>query len=334
MNDPIIGQANYSPVAEPQAQPAVRHDAPEISVILPVYDEREVIRDSIIRLIRYLESLGRTFEVIAVNDGSKDGTDTVLHDLCYEFPVHLRLINHPYNKGNGAAVKTGIRSSRGWVIACMDADGQHDPCDLGRMLSYMDEYDLVIGTRARNYQGKWYRNLANKIYNGLASWLTQFRIEDLTSGYRLFRASVVKKYVSLFPSRFSYPATSTLVFLKGGYSIKFVPINIKPRQGGSSKIRLFHDGGRFLIIIFKIVLLFEPLRLFLPIALIAFLLAGASMLYDTWTLQTLHIPNSSVLLFVMGLFVLLLGFLSEQITSIQVSLRDAVDQRDLDESEF
>jgi len=296
-----------------------------LTIIIPVYNECDTVRPVIMQLIQVLKKAELVFEIIAVNDYSTDGTREIIENLHSEFPPLVRIINHPYNKGNGAAVKTGIRAARGGIIACLDADGQHDPGDLVKMLPFMDDYDLVVGARTETYEGEWHRNFANRFYNALASWLTGFAIKDLTSGYRLFRASIIKKVAPLLPARFSYPTTSTLIFLKGGYNLKYVPIHVRPRQAGISKIRIIRDGWRFFTIIFKIILIYEPLRLFLPMAGLSFLLAFFSAGYSTWVLHSLRIPNSSVVLFVMGVLVLLLGFISEQITSVQLLLRDDAD---------
>jgi len=234
----------------------------------------------------------------------------------------LRLIRHPYNKGNGAAIKSGIRAARGAVIACLDADGQHDPADLVRLLPCAGEYDLVVGARTGANRGTFPRTLANRFFNALASWLTQFPIEDLTSGYRVFRASVVKRFVHLFPARFSYPATSTLAFIKGGYSVTYVPIEVRARRTGQSKIRLVADGWRFVVLIVKIVVIFEPLRVFLPAAGGLFALGVASSAYSTWVLGRPHIPNSGVLLFLVSILVVLLGLVAEEIAALQVSMRE------------
>lgn len=298
------------------------HHAPDLSVVLPVYNERDTVRPVISRLLQVLEAAGTAFEVIAVNDCSTDGTRDILESLRCERPAALRLIDHPYNKGNGAAIKSGIRAARGRVIACMDADGQHDPDDLVRMLPWVGEYDLVVGARTQGYEGGRIRNPANRFINGLASWLTGFAIKDLTSGYRLFKASMAKRMAPLLPARFSYPTTSTLIVLKGGYNLKYVPLHVRPRQAGTSKIRLIRDGWRLLNIIFKIVLLYEPLRLFVPLAGALFLLALMSAGYSTWALRRLHIPNSSVVLVVMGALVFLLGFVAEQIASVRPLLRN------------
>jgi len=294
----------------------------KMSVILPIHNERDTIRNLIILIVQVLKEAEIHFEIIAVDDGSTDGSSEVLQGLHKELSDILCVITHPYNKGNGAAIKTGIRAARGEIVACMDGDGQHDPQDLIRMLPLTNQYDLVIGTRTQTYQGIWYRGFANKLYNILASWLAEFPIEDLTSGYRLFRTSVVRKYAEFFPARYSYPTTSTLVVLKGGYSVKFIPINVRPRQSGVSKINIITDGWRFIVIILKIIVFVEPLRVFLPVSVSSFFLAILSAAYATWVTQSLRIPNSSVVLFVLGVVVLLLGLVSEQLTAILISLRD------------
>lgn len=304
------------------AAPAGSSQGLALSVVLPAYQERDGIHDVVARLVEILNQSGVGYEVIVVDDGSTDGTREVLDRTANAFPDRVRVIRHPYNKGNGAAVRTGIRAATGEVIACMDADGQHDPADLVRLLPFAAEYELVVGARTEQYRGPRHRTLANRLYNALASWLTRFRIEDLTSGFRLFRASVVRQYVHLFPARFSYPTTSTLAFIKGGYSVKYVPIAARARQAGRSKIRLVGDGWRFVVLIFKLIVIFEPLRVFLPAAIVFFALGLASSAYDIMILGRLHIPNSAVLLFVVSVLVVLLGLVAEEIAALQVSIHE------------
>lgn len=295
---------------------------PLLSVVLPVFEEPDTVAAVITKVVKIMTANHQDFEIIAVDDGSRGNTPDVLRKLQLEYSPVLRVISHPYNKGNGAAIRSGIHVARGEVIACLDADGQHEPEDIIKLLPLMKDYDLVVGARTETYQGSHHRNIANWFYNTLSSWLADFPIEDLTSGFRLFRASVVKKYVALFPARFSYTTTSTLVFLKGGYNVKFAPIHVKQRQEGKSKIRVLRDGWRFIMIIVKIVVLYEPLRIFLPVALMSFLLGALLTLINTACFtRGFYISNSSVVLFVLGIVVLLLGLLSEQITAVQVSLR-------------
>ena len=290
------------------------------TVVLPVYNEEKVIASTIHSIISLFTQEAMDCEIVAVDDGSGDDSPTVLKALEEEYPGVLKVVRHPYNKGNGATIKTGIKNATGDVIICMDSDGQHDPQDIIRMLPYLDEYDLIVGARPFKTDGVWYRNLANKFYNGLASQLTDFKIEDLTSGFRIFKADVVKKFYHLFPQRFSYPTTSTLAILKGGYNIKYVPINIQPRKAGSSKIKLFRDGFRFTTIIFKIILLFEPMRVFMPVTIISFLLGLVSMIISIIQSARLYIPNSSVILFVLSVIAFLMGVLAEHTTAIQMAI--------------
>ena len=294
-----------------------------LSIILPIHDEQSEIRAFVDRLIYCLKELKVTYEVIAVDDGSKDGTREILQQIAKNNPNDFRLIIHPYNKGNGAAIKSGIRAARGEVIACMDADGQHQPEDLMTLFPYMAEYDLVVGARQISYSGSWHRNIANNFYNAFASWLTNFPVKDLTSGYRLFRATVVRNYVHIFPARFSYPTTSTLLFLKGGYNVCYVPIDAKPRASGKSKINPLIDGWRFIIIILRIIFLYEPLRLFLPLSVLFFLIAILLTILGSLQTGFFRLTNTSVLLFVLSVLVFLIGLVSEQIATIQISVQDS-----------
>ncbi len=290
------------------------------SIIIPIYNEEHIIPMTLGNIIQVLNSDELEWEVIAIDDGSTDKSPAILKDMEQRYPEQLKVITHPYNKGNGATIKTGIKHAEGDIIICMDIDGQHDPHDIQKMLPYLMDYDLVVGMRPFKQDGTWYRNLANKFFNKLASTLTGFKIKDLTSGFRIFRADVVKKFYHLFPQRFSYPATSTLALLKGGYNIKYVPINIHRRQAGASKVRLFRDGFKFITIIFKIIVLFEPMKVFLPVSLLSFLLALVAMIISILQLGRLYIPNSSVILFVLGILALLLGILAEHLTAIQMAI--------------
>lgn len=297
----------------------------KLSVVVPVYQEQDVIPNLIPQLVQVLNQMGIRYEIMVVDDGSRDGTTTALQDLQSQHNDILQLLIHPYNKGLGAALKTGMRATSGEIIAWLDGDGQHDPKELARMYPYMSKYDLVVGVRTQDYKGSLYRNLANRFYNKFASWLADFEIEDLTSGYRLFRASVIKPYLHMLPSRFSSSATSTLALIKGGYSIKYVPVNFEKRQGGASKIKVFQDGWRFLLIILKIAVIFEPLRVFSPIAILSLIFAVLSTMLSMWMESRLIIPNSAVLLFFLSVLVFLLGLIAEQIAVLQISTTDAAE---------
>ena len=253
-------------------------------------------------------------EVLVVNDGSTDDTAAVAQ------AAGARVLHHPYSKGNGAAIKTGARAASGEVIVFMDADGQHDPADIARLLQMLEQgYDMVVGARQKGSQASIGRGLANGFYNRLASWMTGHKVEDLTSGFRAVRADKFREFLYLLPNGFSYPTTSTMAFFRAGYAVAYVPIHAAKRIG-KSHIRLLHDGARFLLIIFKIGTLFSPLKIFAPVALLMFLLASG---WYGWTwVHEGRFTNMSTLLYTGSVVIFLMGLISEQITALMYKDKD------------
>lgn len=244
-----------------------------------------------------------------VNDGSTDHTA----DKARRAGAHV--IDHPYNIGNGAAVKTGIRKASGDIVILMDGDGQHDPRDIAELLKYAHSYDLVVGARDRHGQASIARRLANWCFNRLASYVAQFEIQDLTSGFRIFHRKDVLKYLYLFPNTFSYPTTSTLAYIRSGLTIKYVPIQVKKRIGDKSKIHILKDGFRFVMIILRIATICSPLRIFLPMSLIFWLLGAGYYLY---TYLAFHrFTTMSMLLFSVSVMIFLMGLISDQIAQMR-----------------
>jgi glycosyltransferase involved in cell wall biosynthesis len=279
-------------------------DPSSVSVVIPAYNESTSIAD----VVGGLRSHAAWREIIVVDDGSTDGTGD------RAAVAGATVVRHPYNKGNGASVKTGIRRAAGEYVLIVDADGQHPPQDAVRLVSRLGEYDLVIGARSVETQATEARRVGNHALNRLASYLTGRDIPDLTSGFRGATASGLREFLHLLPNGFSTPTTTTLAFIKAGYNVAFEPVHAKQRAGASN-IRLARDGAKFLIIIFKIVTLFSPLRIFLPISAAAFLLGAA---YAGWTIVTQsHVTNSSVLLILFAVVVLLVGLVSEQIAALR-----------------
>jgi glycosyltransferase involved in cell wall biosynthesis len=230
------------------------------------------------------------------------------------------VVHHPYSKGNGAAIKTGARAASGEIIVFMDADGQHDPADITRLLEVLEQgHDMVVGARQKGSQASLGRGLANGFYNKLASWMTGHRVEDLTSGFRAVRADKFREFLYLLPNGFSYPTTSTMAFFRAGYSVAYVPIHAAQRIG-KSHIRLLRDGTRFLLIIFKIGTLFSPVKIFAPVALAMFLLASGWYGYTLYSFG--RFTNMSALLYSGAVMVFLMGLISEQITALMYKGRD------------
>lgn len=274
------------------------------SIILPAKNEA-------VNLPPLLARLRERFpvaEIIVVDDGSTDATAQIAQDH------GARVVRHPYSMGNGAAIKTGARHATGDVLVFMDADGQHDPADIERLLAKMAEgYEMVVGARQADTHASFGRRLANHSYNRLASWMTGYHIEDLTSGFRAARARHFRKFIYLLPNGFSYPTTSTMAFFRSGFPVAYIPIRAGQR-GGKSHIRLLQDGSRFLLIILKIGALFSPMRFFLPLSLV-FLLIGTG--YYGYTYLTMHrFTNMSAVLLIYSLSLFLIGLISEQISAL------------------
>ncbi len=273
-----------------------------LSIILPSKNEAA----SLVRLLPRLSAAQPLAEVIVSDDGSNDNTRA----LCATHGV--KCLSVPYSMGNGAGIKRGARAAKGDILVFMDADGQHDPADITRLLAKLEEgYDMVVGARDWSSQAGIGRGLANAFYNWLASKITGHHIDDLTSGFRAARANRFREFVHLLPNGFSYPTTSTMAFFRSAYPVAYIPIKAAKRIG-KSHIKPIRDGVRFLLIIFKIATLYAPLKLFAPTSAVFFLFGLA---YYIYTFITQHrFTNMSMLLFAAAVIIFLIGLISEQIT--------------------
>ena len=282
-----------------------------LSIIIPAKNEGAALG----LLLGNLRGRYKDAEIIVVDDGSSDQTSDVVT------AAGCRVVRHPYSKGNGAAIKTGARHASGQVLVFMDGDAQHRPEDIPRLLARLDEgYDMVVGARvSRKSQAGLHRAAANGFYNRFASWMSGHEVMDLTSGFRVVKASLFKRFLYLLPNGFSYPTTITMSFFRSGYSVAYEPIEVDKRIG-KSHIRLWRDGVRFLLIIFKIGTLFSPLKLFLPISM-AFFLTGSGYYLYTY-LTSGRFTNMSALLFITSVLVFLIGLVSEQITALMYRDRE------------
>jgi glycosyltransferase involved in cell wall biosynthesis len=274
-----------------------------VSVVIPAYNEEEAIG----ALVADVRRAGAWREVLVVDDASTDRTAERAE------AAGARVLRHPYNKGNGAAVKTGVREAQAEVVLLMDGDGQHDPVDIPRIVAPVGVHDMVVGARSAADQAP-VRALGNAVFNRLASWLTGRPIADLTSGFRAARRDRMLEVLPLLPNGFSYPTTSCLAFLKAGHNVTFVSVKARPGTG-RSKIRVARDGVRFLLIILKIVTLYSPLKVFFPLSAAALLLGIA---YGVWNVVRFgKIPMGSALLIQLAVVVFLFGLISEQIAAGQ-----------------
>jgi glycosyltransferase involved in cell wall biosynthesis len=273
--------------------------------VVPAKNEAQ----SLVILLPRLRALYPDAELIVVDDGSIDETASISRSK------GAHVLSHPYSMGNGAAIKSGARYAHGNMIVFLDADGQHDPDDIPKLLAKLQEgYDMVVGSRLFSTQAGAYRAFGNVIYNRLASWMTGHQINDLTSGFRAVRARNFRRFLYLLPNGFSYPTTSTMAFFRSGYPVAYVPIRAGRRDGTSSKIRPIRDGVRFFVIIMKIGALFSPMRLFLPVSFFFF---AVGVLYYSYTYFTSgRLTIMSALLFIASMLTFLIGIVSEQVSSL------------------
>ena len=281
-----------------------------VSIIIPAYNEAQTIGD----LVTEISNLYPDFEIIVVNDGSTDDTAAVAE------AAGAIVYNHPYNIGNGAAVKSGIRIATGDVFVFMDGDGQHDPKDIAKLLEYFPEFDMVVGARLKGHQASWGRALANRVYNWFASYVVNFRVQDLTSGFRAVKSDIARNYLYLLPNTYSYPSTITLCVLRTGRSVRYVPVNAKRRKEGKSKIKIFPDGIRFFLIITRICTLYSPFRVFLPVSFVTFCVGLGYYLYTLFALG--RFTNMSALLFTTSVIIFMIGLVSEQISQMRFDRRE------------
>ena len=275
-----------------------------VTILLPAYNEELAISAT----IQKIKELHPDFEVLVVDDGSTDNTMQAAMD------AGANVWPHPYNIGNGAAIKTGLRCAQGDWVVMMDADGQHKPEDIIELLEHRNDFDMVVGARSRDSETSFHRDAANKLYNWFASYVTKFNVEDLTSGFRLMKTDVARQYIYLLPNTFSYPSTLTMAYLRSGRSVKYIPIKTLTRKG-KSKIKLLSDGVRFFLIISKVATLFSPLRVFLPISI--FLFCTGFFYYAYTFLTAARFSNMSALLFSSSLIIFMMGLISEQISQMR-----------------
>lgn len=277
-------------------------DYKKVSIVIPAKNEAPNLERLLPQLVRQCDGA----EIILVSDGSTDNT------LEIGRANGVKVINHPYSKGNGASIKSGARAASRELIVFMDGDGQHKPSDIPRLLTRLLEgFDLVVGARSAKSQASMARGWANSIYNHLSSWIAGHPIKDLTSGFRCVRAKKFRQFLYMLPNGFSYPTTITMAFFRAGYSVAYIPIETEQRLG-KSHINLVKDGLRFLLIIFKIGTLYSPMRIFLPVAS-AHLILGLSYYAYTY-LTSARFTNMSALLLSTAMIIFMIGLVSEQVT--------------------
>lgn len=281
----------------------------DLTLVIPAYNEEAGIGNALEALLPVCASRG--WQVIVVNDGSKDSTAAKVNALLPH--PNLTLITHKLNRGYGAALKTGIRHAQTEFVATMDSDGQHRIEDLTALADHMQNYDLLIGKRADRFHSPLWRMPGKWFLQRMSVYLMRRPIPDLNSGMRFFRRDVLLRYLHLFPDGFSFSTTSTLVFMNRGYVVDFMPIKVNKRVGKST-VKL-STGFDTILLILRLATLLDPLRLFLPIS---FLLIGISL---AWTIPFLVLQEGysvgALLLLMTGILIFIMALLSDQIAALR-----------------
>lgn len=291
--------------------PEQKKKKPRISIIIPAFNEGDRIGEIIQKIRTVVKILDKHHEIIVVDDGSNDSTAK------HAQASGVRVIQHPYNIGNGAAVKTGIRYAHGNILVMMDGDGQHNPEDIPRLVNRIGAYDMVVGSRNRDSDTAAHRDIANKVFNTLATYISGQKIEDLTSGFRAIKAPIARQFLYLLPNKFSYPSTITLSIVRAGYRLGYESIRFAGRSKNSkSKIKPLQDGLRFLMIILKIAVFYAPLKIFAPLSLFIFLLGIGYGLFRIFIFQAPY-GQTSALLISTAVLTFLVGLVSEQIAQLR-----------------
>jgi len=283
-----------------------------VTIVIPAFNEEKTIGD----VVRGAFANVSNAKVLVIDDGSTDDTSKEA------ISAGAEVIRHPINKGNGACLKTALRSTQGGVIAVIDADGQHDPKELPDMIEKLGDYDLVVGSRNFSRQeGSPLRNLGNLILRRLASFLAERDIPDLTSGFRAFRHDIAIKFLHLYPNGYSFPSTSTLSFITSGYNVAFVPISVSGRPTDTiSKLRPFRDGFRFIMFILRIITMTNPNKIFFPAGLVMILFGICLTIRNLIMFQ--QFSGGVVLFLAGGINIIFFGLILDQFASLRLQERD------------
>jgi glycosyltransferase involved in cell wall biosynthesis len=284
---------------------------PEISIIIPVYNEASGIEATLDELLFFAKD--KNWEIIIVNDGSTDGTNEFLKE-----PAKYKVINHPYNKGYGASLKTGIKNAAAEIVVFFDGDGQHNPEDIPKLLEKLPNSDMVVGMRTKSPGQDWIRKPGKWILGKVANILSDHKIPDLNSGLRAIRKSIIERMLDIFPDGFSFSTTSTIAFFKLGYNVVYVPITVRPRTGKST-VRQVKHGPQVLLLILRLISLFSPLRIFLNVSAIFFMI-GFIYQIEEIIRRGWHIVNGALLMIISAVLVFLFGLIADQLSALRLSL--------------
>jgi glycosyltransferase involved in cell wall biosynthesis len=285
---------------------------PLLTAIVPAFNEEAGIRPALEGLSGALQALAVSHEILVVDDGSADGTAREVAALA-ALPG-LRVLRHARNRGYGASIKTAGAEARGELVLFYDADGQFRPEDLPALLEAARTADMAAGARDRDSDQPLLRRPGKRVLVWTANYLARERIPDLNCGYRIVRRAVLRRYLHLLPDGFSASTTLTLLLLRGGHDVRFVPVRVVRRMGRST-VNIVGDGMETLMLIVRLVTLLDPLRVFLPAS---GLFLGLGLL---WGIRYLALgrglSSAALFLLISGVLTFLIGLLADQVAALR-----------------
>lgn len=295
-------------MARPPAYEALAQEI-DVSVVIPAYQEEEMVGEVAGRVLEVMRASRYSFELLVINDGSGDQT------AARAAAAGATVISHPYNMGYGAALKTGVRNARGRTVVFMDADGQHTAEDVVRLMDERERFDMVVGARKGTAGSPLWRKPGKKLLGWIVNNLTGRRIPDINSGIRALDRNMALRILPIMPNTFSFSTTSTIAAFRGGYRVQYIPINILHRAVKGKSTVTGADGLRTLLLIIRVVTLFAPLRVFIPVSALTFLLGAGFIGHSYWTVGEASLKGIVVLL--ASLLFFLFGILVDQVTAIR-----------------
>lgn len=282
---------------------------PLVSIILPAYNEAQAVSSLIADIKKIMAKIpGFKYEIIVVDDASTDKTAELGEK------TGAKVIRHLVNRGSGASRKTGIREAKGEIILMMDVDGTYSPNDIPKILAYFPKYDQIIGWRKHERGSlKILRFIAKYSIRKLAGYLVGENIPDLNSGMRAFKKETMLKYLWLLPNGFSCVTTMTMAFLANNHNVKWIPISYSPRIG-KSKFRPLEDTYNYILTVIRMVLIYNPLKIFVPIGSTFIILA---LIKGFWTFSIYGQARMLELIFLMiGFFMITIGLMADLIVTL------------------
>lgn len=285
-------------------------DKPTVSIILPAFNEEKAIENVLDEIIAVMKDSGYEYDITVVDDCSTDRTAELAEQK------NVRVIRRVKQGGTGASRKTGIRAVKGDVVVMLDADGSYTPADIPKMLEHFPEYDQVIGARTTE-QGYWrpLRWFAKWSLRMLAQYLTKTKIADLNSGLKAFKREEMLQFMWLIPNGFSCVTTMTMAFINNDYSVKWIPTEYRKRVG-KSKFHPVQDTFMYLLTIIRMIMYYNPLRIFLPISFVIFGAGLVKTVLDIFYITEYKSVFVDTVLLLSGLFVGLMGLLADLIVKL------------------